>query len=72
MYRENSYDRHRIENEIQRKEQAHQQKKAEEFLVLKKQMEDSYFKSRSEIIKQTNDEEYQIAHETLLKIITVR
>ena len=72
IYRENSYDRHRIENEIQRKEQRHQQKLAEEYLDLKKRIEDSYFTERSEITKTSNEEEYKIAHETLLKIVEER
>lgn len=72
VYRENSYDRHRIENEIQRKEQAHQQKKAEEFLTLKKRIESSYFSERSEIIKKSYSEEYEIAQKTLRAIIEER
>lgn len=72
VYRENSYDRHRTENEIQRKEQAHQQKKAEEFLTLKERIESSYFSERSEITKKSYAEEYEIAQKTLQAIIEER
>lgn len=72
VYRENSYDRHRTENEIQRKEQAHQQKKAEEFLELKRKIETSYFTEHSEITQKSYSEEYAIAHSTLQAIIEER